>query len=745
MKFQRYSNDLYSRLSAEVDYPINYHITGSVRLAHSDDRMDELRHVCGMARAQGLDFEMLSPGELEERYPHIELDDLKGALWDPYDGDIDPSQTTQAFAKGARDNGAEIYRFNPVESIERAINGEWLVHTKEGTITTEIVINAAGYRGGEIGAMLGLDLPIVTLQHQYLVTESIKELADRDTPLPLLRDPDISYYLRQERDGLILGPYEWGVRPEWLDGVPSQFAMDLYPEDLDRLEWYIEQAIARVPILGTAGVQRVINGPIPYTPDGNPLIGPAYPLENFYHCCAFSFGICQAGAAGKVIAETIIEGEPEWDMWMFDPRRYTEYATKDYTAARAIEVYQNEYAVAYPFEERPAGRPAKTTPLYDKLKARGAMFGARGGWERATWFVPDGMEAKQELSFHRTNWFDTVGEECRAVRERVGVLDLGGFAKYDISGADSAAFLDRLIAGKLPREGRISLSYFCTPSGRLLSEVTITRLAEGSFYLCSAAAAEWHDHHWIDNQLADNLDVSVTNVTTRYGTLILAGPRARDVLSRITEADLSTPAFPWLSAKEIVIGFARVLALRINYVGELGWELHIPSEQMSAVYDRLIEAGAESGIKDFGMYALDSLRLEKCYRAWKVELTHEYTPFDASLERFVQLDKPDFIGRAALLNQKQQGAKERLVPLIVETENTDAPFCASVFKGDELVGLVTSGGYGHAVQKSIALAYVRTDLAEADTRLEVEILGNRCPAVVATEPIYDPQNERLRA
>ncbi len=745
IKMQRYGTELYGRLATSADSPIDYHVTGSIRLAHGRDRMDEFHHVATMARHQGLEFEVIGPEEMRRRYPYLETDGLVGGLWDPLDGDIDPSQLTQALARGARDGGAEIYRRQPVEAIERAKDGGWRVRTAAGTIAAEVVVNAAGYRAGEVATMVGLDLPVVSLQHQYLVTEPIAELEAREERLPLLRDPDDSYYLRQERHGLLLGPYEWDATPCWRDGVPPEFGKELFADDLARLEPYIERAIARVPLLGRVGVQRVVNGPIPYTPDGQPLIGPAFGLDGFYLCAAFSFGIVQGGGAGKIMAEIIVEGEPEWDMWALDPRRFTDYANQAYTRAKAIELYQNEYAIVFPQEERPAGRPAKTTPLYHRLEAKRAMFGARGGWERATWFVPEGEAAQQRPSFRRTNWFEAVGRECRAVRERVGVLDLGGFAKFEVTGPAAADYLDRLTAGRLPGPGRIGLAYCCTPKGGLLSEFTITRLAEDRFYLCGAATAEWHDQQWLERHRPGDGGVEVANVTGRYGTLILAGPRAREVLGRITDADLSNPAFPWLAARWIEIGFARVLAIRINYVGELGWELHLPTACLVPVYEALMAAGAEFGIADFGMYAMDSLRLEKCYPAWKLDLTHEYTPLEASLDRFLRLEKPDFIGRAALLVQQQAGVSQRLVPLVLDAADADAPACATVFEDGGPVGLVTSGGYGHAVGKSIALAYLRADLAAADTALEVDVLGTRIPAMVAQAPIYDPKNDRLRA
>ncbi len=749
MKMQAYSTELYGRLGDEADYPMNYHVTGSVRLAHSPARMEEFRHVHAMARYQGIDFEMLGTNEIKDRYPFIELHDLEGGIWDPGDGDIDPAQLTQAFAKAARNLGAKIVRFCPATGLRRLPSGEWEVETPKGKVRCEVVVNAAGYRAAEIGAMVGRQVPTVAMSHQYLVTESIEELAAYDGTLPLLRDPDISYYLRQERDGLLLGPYEWQATPHWTrpdDPMPADFSFQLYPDDLERLEAYIEDACARVPILGTVGVQRVINGPIPYTPDGNPLIGPAPGLTNFYEACVFSFGIVQAGGAGKVLAEWIIEGETEWDMWSVDPRRFTDYATPEYVRAKAVELYQNEYAIGFPHEERPAGRPAKTSPLYGRLQAKDAVFGARGGWERAVWFPRPGVdEAKNELSYHHTNWFEAVAEECQAVQNAVGILDLPGFARFQVTGEGAGEWLESLITGALPKPGRISLAYFCTPRGRTLTEMTVTCFGPDHYWLITAAAAEWHDRDWLHKHLPEDSPIRIDNVTGRWGTLVLAGPKARDVLSQVTDCDLSNEAFPWLSHRPITIAMARGVAIRVNYVGELGWELHLPNEALLATYDLLWQAGEAHGIRDFGMYAMDSLRLEKCYRAWKMDLSTDYTPLIGSLDRFVRLNKPDFIGRQALIEEREAGSPERCVPLLVEANSADAPYLATVWKGEERVGLVTSGGYGHRIQKSIALAHVRSDLAKEGEQVEVEILGERYKAVVSREPLYDPENQRLKA
>jgi dimethylglycine dehydrogenase len=748
LKLQRYSTELYGRLAQEVGYDINYHVTGSIRLAHSADRVDEFRHVVAQARALQTDFELLSPAQIRERHPFLELDGIRLGLWDPGDGDIDPAQLTQALAKGARDLGAAIYRHTRVTGIRELASGGWRVETPAGSIDTEYVINAAGYRGGEVGAMIGEYLPMVTLSHQYLVTEDIPELIARGQGrLPLVRDPDVSYYLRQERHGLLLGPYESRGRAHWLDGLPGEFAHQLFPDDLGRIESYIEAACARTPILGSVGVKRVINGPIPYAPDGNPLMGPAATGRNFFHCCAFTFGIVQAGGAGRVISEWVVNGEPEWDVWPLDCRRYLPFANRTYTLAKALETYEHEYGVAYPQEERPAGRPAKTSPLHDRLRAQGAVFGARGGWERALYYARSDDPPGRECSFRRPHWHRAVARECAAVAGAVALLELPGFTKFELEGAGAAAWIDHMVAGALPRPGRTALSYFCSPRGGIVSEMTVSHLAQDRFWLISAAAGERHDEHWLCSHLSQRHGpITLANLTARYGSLIVVGPRSRELLARVTDADLSNEAFPWLGVRSIPIAYTEALAMRVNYVGELGWELHVPSEHLAAVYELLLTAGEPLGLAHFGLYAMDSLRLEKCYRSWKADLTTEYSPLMASLERFVRLDKAaDFIGREALRREAATGPKERFVPLLVEAGEADAAAVSIVHRGSERAGLVTSGGYGYRLNRSIALAYVRADLTEPGTALEVEILGNRCRALVAREPLYDPHNLRLRA
>ena len=748
LKLQKYSAALYRKLAANAENPINYHLTGSVRLAHGRKRMDEFHHVKSMAKANGLEYEILSPSDLKDRYPLIETHDLQGALWDPLDGDIDPSQLTQALAREARLLGGTIRRHTRVTALAQKPNGEWLVTTDKGEITAEIIVNAAGYRAGEVMAMVGRHLPIAVMSHQYLVTEDVPELVARaDARLPLLRDPDTSYYLRQEREGFILGPYEWKATPMWLDGMPDDFANQLWNDDFERLEKYIEDAMARVPALARAGIKRGVNGPIPYSPDGNPYIGPEPGLRNFFHCNTFSFGITQGGGAGKALAEWVVHGQTEWDLWSLDRRRYGDYATTEYTVAKAIEVYQNEYASSFPYEERAAGRPLRTSPLYETLKAKGARFGARGGWERAVYLDLKGDIPADTHSFRRENvWHGAVAEEVKAVRERVGILDLPGFAKYELKGPGANQHLDYLSCSKLPSQGRVSLAYALTPTGKLWSEFTITRLGPDHFYIISAAIAATHDMDLLRQGLAADSPITVTDVTAEFGTLIVAGPRARDVLGQVTKADLSNAAFPWLTAQHIETVAGRCLAMRVNYVGELGWELHAPVSQLPALYAAIWAAGSAFDIRDFGLYAMDSLRVDKCYRGWKSDLESGYTPLEASLDRFVDVNKADYIGKAALVAEHARGAAQRFVPLIFDEDgDAEAPYCAQVFDGEANVGLTTSGVWSHTLNKSVALAYIKADKAAPGTRLQVNVLGQMRNATVHAEPLYDPKNQRLRA
>ena len=752
MNMQRYSTELYRDLGARVDYPMNYHVTGSLRLAHSRNRMMEFERVVGMGRYQGMDVSMVSVSDLKDRYPFLETHDLAGGLYDPYDGDIDPAQLTQALAKGARDLGARIVRFCPATGVRRS-GDEWIVETPRGEIRCEIVVNAAGYRAQEIGAMFGRFVPMVSMSHQYMLTDPIPELeswsAERGRKLPLLRDVDSSYYLRQEKFGLNLGPYERNCRAHWTtpdDPMPEDFSFQLYPDDLDRLEWYIEDAMERVPILGSAGVNKVINGPIPYTPDGNPLIGPMPGVPDAYEACVFTFGIAQAGGAGKVLAEWVAEGGTEWDMWSCDPRRFTAYADQDHTNKKGMEVYGHEYAMHFPHHEWPAGRDKRLSPIHGRLKEFGARFGVYGGWERANWFAQPGDDISEEATqtWERDGpWFPRIREECEAVRDAAGILNLCGFSRYLVTGAGAVEWLDGLIAGRIPSVGRIGLGYFPDERGRIVTEMSLVRLAEDRVLLITAAAAEWHDLEWLKKHLPERSEITIENRTEEFDCQILSGPKTRDILSGLFDADLNQP---WLSWQRTKVSGKPVLLLRVSYAGELGWEVHTHTEDTGTVFDAVVQAGQTFGLKPFGMYALNSLRLEKGYRAWKGDLSTDYTVLEGGLDRFVRWSKESFVGKTAMEIERQAGPAKRFVTLVVDAGACDAPYMSTLWHGDEKVGETTSGGWGHRIGKSIALGMARADLAVEGTELDVEIFGERRRAEVqADRPLYDPDNARMRA
>ncbi len=744
MKLLRYSTDLYELLEAETGQPVDLHRCGSLRLATSQDRLDEFEHRKGIAELVGVPFEIVSPERTRELFPLVDTQGVLASAYLPSDGYIDPTGLTQALAKGAVAKGAKILRHTAVTAIERDRNG-WRIETSEGEIRAEIVVNAAGQWARQVGRLVGVDLPIVPLEHHYLLTEPMAEVAALETELPVLRDPDASFYVRGEGGALLIGPFERNTVPWALDGVPENFHSTLLPPDLDRLEDVLTAVAQRVPSFADAGIKSIVNGPDGYTPDGHCLMGPVPGLRDFHVLAGFSiFGIVFGGGAGKYAAEWIVEGQTSDNMWEVDVRRFDEYANSTkYVADRACEVYGDEYAIHYPEQEKPAGRPLKTSPLYDHLRSKGGVFGARFGWERPLWFARNGS-ARDEYSFRRGNWHATVGEECRAVRSSVGVLDQTSFAKYEVSGPGAEAFLDRLCANRIPaRQGRMMLTQMCTPRGGVECDVTVTRLGEDRFYVVSAAATEGHDYAWIAQHLPDDGSVRLDNVTCRYGVLTLAGPRSRDVLQQLTDRDCSRKGFRFFRCHEFRVGMAPIRALRVSYVGELGYELHHPIEYQRYLYDLLMEAGAPYGIVDWGYRALDSMRLEKAYRLWGVDMSADWTPLEAGMERFVALDKGDFIGRDALLRQQERGIEMGLACLVVDADGKEPHGYEPVLAGDEMIGYVAAGGYGHTIEKTIVLAYLPSAYLEPGTDLEVKILGAPRPAQVVEQPLYDPKNERL--
>ncbi|UAB88405.1 FAD-dependent oxidoreductase [Ruegeria sp. SCSIO 43209] len=753
MNMQRYSTELYSRLADEVDYPMNYHVSGSIRLAHSKERMQEFERAMSMGRYQGIPMEMWTPEEAKERYPFLETHDLEGVLYDPTDGDIDPAQLTQALAKGARDMGQKIIRFCPATGVTQQDDGTWTVHTEKGDIACDYVVNAAGYYAQRVGEWFkpfgGRTVPAMVMSHQYLLTDEVPEIEawskeNGGKKLPLLRDVDISYYLRQEKNGFNLGPYEPNCKGHWMtedDPMPEDFSFQLWNDDLDRIEDIVTDAMERVPLMATSGVGRVINGPIPYAPDGLPLIGPMPGVTNAFEAHTFTFGIAQGGGAGKVLAEWIVDGHTEWDMWAVDPRRYTDYTDQDYCNQKGMEVYGNEYAMHFPHHEWPAARDKKVSPVHAKVKELGGVMGAYNGWERANWFAQTGDDTSLEAThtWGRSGpWEQRVKEECEAVRDHCGVLDLPGFSRFWIQGEGADDWLRGFCTGGIPKAGRMNLIYVSDERGRILTELSCIRLAENNFVLITAATAQWHDGDLIRNSVPEG--VTVRETTTERDTLIVTGPMTRNVLSGITDADLQQG---WLTHQFAKVAGQDAFLIRVSFAGELGWEIHAENDAMPAIYEAVLAAGA----KPFGMYALNSLRIEKGYRAWKGDLSTDYSLLEGGLGRFVKLDKPqDFVGKAAIQNEKQQGVKKSFVTLIVDAGEVDAPYMSCIWSGDEIVGETTSGAWGYRIGASVALGMVRADLAVPGTELEVEIYGQKCRAVVQEDqPLWDPANERLRA
>lgn len=746
MQMRAYSVRLYkSMLAEETGRPVGFHQTGALRVTNSPERMSEFRHVQGLGRFANLDFHILSTKELREIYPLAETTNLLGAFYEPLDGYVDPSQATHAMAAGARDLGAEVYRHNPVERIERGPGDAWRVHTRNGTIHCEVVINAAGTWAREIGAMMGLDLPVVPMLHQYLVTDRIEAVAALNRELPIIRDPEQSWYVRQEGMGFIVGPYEREGQPWSIEGIPPQFGMELLPADLARVEKILADAMARVPALADGGIKTVVNGPITFTPDAGPLIGPAFGLENSWLLTGSSMGVMEGGGAGKFLAEWIVGGEPPMDPLPVDPRRFGDFADRDYRVAKAVESFGNQFAIHFPYEERPAGRPKRMARTYTELARQHAVFGCVYGWERANWFAREPHPEDVPLTFGRPAWFAAVGAECMAVRDAAGIADLSHLAKFEVRGRDAARFAESLGANAPPRRaGAIGLLHTLTKSGGVRSEFTIVRLAEEHYYLTSAAAAERHDFDLLRSHAARFDDITVSNETTRLGVLCVAGPNARHILGRISEADLGNDGFPWLSARDILVAGRRVRALRVSYVGELGWELHVQTEFHQDLFIALTGAGKAFDAAPFGAFAMNSMRLEKGYRAWGADLSTERTPLEAGLHHLVKLDNRNFEGRDALLAHAKRPGMMRMVLLEITGGELDPFYGHVVLRDDTVVGLVTSGAYGHRTGKKLALAYLAAERSELPGELAVRILDQRCPARILPRVPYDPANERLR-
>ena len=742
-RLQDYTIKIYDRLEEETGQSVGLHRCGGIYLATSQERFDELKIQRARARYLGQEFESIGPEEIARLNPLVNMERVIGGMWGASDGHVDPSGVTQAFAKGARMGGAVIERECPVNGLHQRADGGWDVITPKGNVVAETVVNAAGLWAREVAGLAGYTLPLVPMEHQYIVTESVPEIGTLEKEMPLTRDQDGEFYMRQERGGLLLGCYERSGVHWAVDETPLDFGMQLFPDDIGRMEKNMEAAIDIMPCFGTAGIKRVVNGPMIWSPDAAALVGPQPGLRNHFVACGMIPGFSQSAGVGWALADWILEGEPPVDMMPLDVARFGEFVTRGYTLARTAENYGKRFAIAYPAEEREAGRPLRTPPIYDLLKDEGAVFGASFGFERPLWFANGGEEPRDILTFRRPNWFEAVGRECRALRTAVGMIEISGFAKYEITGPDAEAFLDRILACKLPaKHGRTVLAPMLNNNGGIIGDFTVTRINDTNFYLVGAGAAErFHMRHF-DDKIGDH-NVTITPVTAQRAGLAIAGPNSRTLLERLTTDDVSGETFKFLQTRDMEAAGLPCRVMRISFTGDLGYEIHLPAEYQRALYHALREAGEDLGLTLCGARALDALRLEKGYGRWGSEFTADTTPEEAGLDRFVAMDKGEFVGRAALAKVHNEGPRYRMATVIVDAKDADCWGNEPVLKDGEVVGVVSSGGYGHHVDKSIAMVFLNPDLDDT-TDLSVEILGEMRPAQVVKEPPFDPENARLR-
>ncbi len=740
---QGYTIRLYRELETLTGESCGLHHVGGLTLAPDADRLDFLRAERARHRYMGLETEIVGPDEIARLSPITNPEGLLGALYDPLDGHLDPSGTTRAYAKGARMQGAEIVLRNPVRELRPRPDGSWDVVTVEGTVNAEHVVNAAGLWAREVGEMAGVQLPCHPMEHQYLVTDDLPEVWERDVELPHCMDPAGESYLRQEGRGLVIGMYEQRCELWAVDGTPEDFGHELLPEKIDRIADRLDIAYQRYPVLRTAGVKRVISGPFTFAPDGNPLVGPVPGLANYWAACAVMAGFSQGGGVGLALAQWMVEGEPSRDIFAMDVARFGDWCTRPWVRAKVRESYQRRFAISYPNEELPAGRGLVTTPAYGVWAARNAVFGAGYGLEHVNWFAPEGEPAFEQPSFRRSNAFGPVGEECRAVREAVGINEVHNFGKYLVEGPEAEAWLSRLMANRMPEEGRIALTPMLSPKGRLVGDFTVARLGAGRFQLTASWAAQAFHMRWFEAHLPPG-GVSVRNVSLERIGFQIAGPRARDVLAAATSADVSNRALRFLDAREMEVGLVPALVCRISYTGDLGYEIYVDSGHQIALYRALAAAGEAHGMKPFGMRAMMSLRLEKSFGAWMREYRPEYTPAETGLDRFVDLRKNDFIGRDAAMRERDAPPGRRLCTFVVDARDADVWADEPIFAGDDVVGFATSGGYAHYSAKSVALGFVPVGTIEDGAELAIEILGERRPAKLVGEPVLDPRGERMR-
>jgi dimethylglycine dehydrogenase len=742
-KLQKYTIELYREIEAASGQSCSIHITAGVDLAGTPERMDFLKLACARARYLGLDMQIISSDEAAEIFPLMDKRYFVGALYNPLEGHVDPAGVTQAYAKAARNLGAEVYRFTRVTDLRQRADGSWDVITDQGELVAEHVVNAAGLWAREVGRMVGLTLPVLAMEHQYLITGEIAAVAASPKEVLHAIDFEGEIYMRQEGKGMLIGTYEKAGVPWAERETPPDFAHELLPPDLDRIAGSLEVGFQHFPALEHAGIKKIVNGPFTFAPDGNPVVGPIRGLRNYWVACGVMAGFSQGGGVGLALANWMVHGDPGFDVWAMDVARFGDWATMAYTNAKVRENYSRRFSIRFPNEELPAARPLRMTPIYDRLKARGAVFGAAFGLEYPLWFAPDGCEAREDVTYRRSNAHRPVGDECRAVRSAVGLSDISNFAKYEVTGLGAGAWLEHMLANRLPRAGRLTLSPMLNDKGRLIGDFTVGNAGGDRYFVFGSGVAEQYHLRWFETHLPA-AGVAIRALRTELLGIGIAGPKSRELLARVCGDDVSNAALPFLSFRALEVARLPARVGRISFTGELGYEIWVPADCQVALYEALVAAGADLGLAHFGARALNSLRLEKSFGNWAREYRPLYTPEEAGLARFVATTKPDFVGRAAVLRERAAGPARRLVTLVVDAAEADAMGDEPVWHDGAVVGWVTSGGYGHCVAQSIALGYVPAALASAASGFELEILGERRGARIAGAPLFDPRGERMR-
>ena len=743
-KLQEYTIKLYREIEEASDQSCSIHITGGVDLAGTPERMDFLKVACARARYLGLEMEIISVDEAARLFPLMDKRHFVGALYNPLEGHVDPAGVTQAYTKAARRLGAEIYRFTRVIALSRRADDTWDIRTDKGGLHAEHIVNAAGLWAREVGRFTGLELPVLAMEHQYLVTGEIPEVVGSASEMLHVIDFEGEIYMRQEGRGMLIGTYERNGVPWSERETPWDFTHELLSPDLDRIAGSLEIGFRHFPALERAGIKRIVNGPFTFAPDGNPLIGPIRGLRNYWVACGVMAGFSQAGGVGLALANWMTDGDPGFDVWAMDVARFGDWAGLRYTNAKVRENYSRRFSIRFPNEELPAARPLRTTPVYDRLQEHGAVFGASFGLEHALWFAPPGTTAREEVTYRRSNAHGPVSAECRAVRSAVGLLEIATFARYEVWGPSAREWLDYILANRMPREGRLTLSPMLNDEGGLIGDFTVANAGDDRYFVFGSGVAEQYHLRWFESHLPAT---GVTIRTLRNDLLgfAIAGPASRALLARLVSADVSPAAFRFLDFRRMDVGVVGAWVGRISFTGELGFEIWVPIEMQRTLYDALLGAGIDLGLTHFGARALNSLRLEKSFGNWAREYRPVYTPAEAGLNRFVDVAKPDFIGRVAVMADRERAPARRLVTLIVDASDADAMGDEPVWHGGKVVGWVTSGGFGHCVNRSIALAYIPAYLAEQTDAFEVEILGERRSARGVTEALYDPLGQRMRA